>query len=236
MHRIIPHVEYHQHRYARALGEVTRGFDRPRWLDIGAGTRLHGGWEGESQEVLAERAKYIIGCDFVVEHLRENPLLTGAVGADAGALPFADGSFEIVSANMVLEHLDRPERVFAEVYRVLAPGGRFVFVTPNSEHPVVVFFSLLPRRFRSWVGAKIEGREEEHVFPTHYRANSSQRVRSLAAEAGLETDLAEAFPSFPMTLRKPLPFFLAESMMIAASRGPLRRFTSNLLGVLRKPT
>ncbi len=233
MRRLVPDMEYHQHRYARALdGAVHEG---ARWLDIGAGTRLHGGWEGASQESLARRARLLIGCDFVVEHLRENPMLHGALAADAGKLPFADASFDVVSANMVLEHLDRPERVFAEVRRVLAPGGRFVFVTPNAAHPVVAAFNRLPRATRSRLAARLEGREEEHVFHTHYLANSAPRVRALAAAVGLEPEVAESFPSFPMTLRKPLVLFAAEVAFIAVTRGPLRRLASNLVGVLRRP-
>ena len=39
---LLPHVEFHQNRYARELdGAVLPGC---RWLDIGAGGRVHGGW------------------------------------------------------------------------------------------------------------------------------------------------------------------------------------------------
>ena len=45
--------------------------------------------------------------------------------ADVQELPFADDSFDVVLANHMLYHVpDRP-RAFAEVRRVLAPGGRF---------------------------------------------------------------------------------------------------------------
>jgi SAM-dependent methyltransferase len=44
---------------------------------------------------------------------------------DVQELPFADESFDVVLANHMLYHVpDRP-RAFAEVRRVLAPGGRF---------------------------------------------------------------------------------------------------------------
>jgi SAM-dependent methyltransferase len=51
--------------------------------------------------------------------------------ADMRQLPFADGSFQSVLAVQSLEHVPDPERVLAEVVRVLTPGGRAVFVTPN---------------------------------------------------------------------------------------------------------
>jgi SAM-dependent methyltransferase len=53
------------------------------------------------------------------------PVLQG----DASALPFADGSFSSAIAVLMLHHLrssQLQERMFAEVHRVLRPGGVFV--------------------------------------------------------------------------------------------------------------
>ena len=59
--------------------------------------------------------------------------------AGAGALPFADGSFDAVVACLVFEHIRDVDDAIAEVARVLVPGGRFLFFlnhpllqTPNS--------------------------------------------------------------------------------------------------------
>ena len=50
----------------------------------------------------------------------------------AEALPFADGSFDLVVCNAVVEHLHGiHKQVFTEAHRVLARGGSFVFTTPN---------------------------------------------------------------------------------------------------------
>jgi ubiquinone/menaquinone biosynthesis C-methylase UbiE len=43
--------------------------------------------------------------------------------ADAGRMPFADGSFDIVLSNSVLHHLADPSRMFREMLRVAKPGG-----------------------------------------------------------------------------------------------------------------
>ena len=234
MKRLLPHVDYHQNKYAKVLGEAVADDEQLRWLDIGAGTQLHGGWEGASQTELAAHASMFVGCDLVVDHLRDYAVLTAAVGADASALPFRSGSFDLVTANMVLEHLEEPEKVFSEISRVLAPGGRFVFLTPSAGHPVVFLFSFLPRRLRRWVGAKVEGRPEEHVFPTYYRANTTRRLRSLAGAAGFTVEVLEPFPSYLMTMRKALLFFLVEAAVVSLSRGPLRGLSSNLVGTFRR--
>src|SRR5260370_9968208 len=53
----------------------------------------------------------------------------GVVQGDAAALPFADRTFSSAVAILVLHHLrsgERQGRTFAEVHRVLRPGGRFI--------------------------------------------------------------------------------------------------------------
>ena len=59
--------------------------------------------------------------------------------ADATALPFRSESFDAVVACLVFEHIDDADAAIAEVARVLARGGRFLFFlnhpllqTPNS--------------------------------------------------------------------------------------------------------
>lgn len=52
-----------------------------------------------------------------------------AVQADAAQLPFADHCIDLVFSNLLLPWVSDHERVFAEIARVLAPGGLFLFST-----------------------------------------------------------------------------------------------------------
>jgi ubiquinone/menaquinone biosynthesis C-methylase UbiE len=58
-------------------------------------------------------------------------------GGDAHALPFADGSFDVVRTERVLQHVQDPARVLAEMARVTRPGGRLAAAEPDWETLVV---------------------------------------------------------------------------------------------------
>jgi malonyl-CoA O-methyltransferase len=49
------------------------------------------------------------------------------LSADAERLPFADNAFDLVLSTSTFQWLERFDRAFAEVLRVLAPGGVFCF-------------------------------------------------------------------------------------------------------------
>jgi ubiquinone/menaquinone biosynthesis C-methylase UbiE len=56
------------------------------------------------------------------------------VFATAYRLPFKEGSFDCAYSGAVIEHLDDPQTMFAETFRVLAPGGHAIFTAPQSFH------------------------------------------------------------------------------------------------------
>jgi len=49
---------------------------------------------------------------------------------DVQQLTYPDASFDLVTSTEVFEHVPDDRRAFAEVYRVLRPGGRLVFTVP----------------------------------------------------------------------------------------------------------
>jgi ubiquinone/menaquinone biosynthesis C-methylase UbiE len=227
-------MEYHQNRYARALDSAA--FPGCRWLDLGAGRRLHGGWLGRTAAEVAGEAGYVVGCDLVISHLRQHPTLTHRVAATGATLPFADAVFDLVTANMVLEHLATPAAVFAEVARVLSPGGQFVFVTPHLGHPVVRATSLLLHsRWRSWLAWRVERRSREDVFQTLYRANTLEAIVELAGASGLAIRWLERFSSFPFAGRLPVLGSIERWWIARIESAWGSRFRSNLVGILERP-
>jgi ubiquinone/menaquinone biosynthesis C-methylase UbiE len=98
-------------------------------LEIGAGP-------GAATEELRKRAARVTSLEYshefaagIARRLRST---NGAVlQGDASALPFPDKTFSSAIAVLVLHHLRSPElqeRAFAEVFRVLRPGGVFLAV------------------------------------------------------------------------------------------------------------
>jgi SAM-dependent methyltransferase len=64
------------------------------------------------------------------------------VRGDACALPFADGSFDVVFSNAVIEHVGDHERQRRFVAEALRVGGRVFLTTPNRWFPVEVHTKL----------------------------------------------------------------------------------------------
>jgi ubiquinone/menaquinone biosynthesis C-methylase UbiE len=57
--------------------------------------------------------------------------------ADAESLPYPDGHFDVVYSWGVIHHTENPDRVIAEIYRVLRPGGCFIGMMYGRRSAVV---------------------------------------------------------------------------------------------------
>jgi SAM-dependent methyltransferase len=98
-----------------------------RVLDIGCGpgvqSRVLARWPGVAE---------VVGLDPSPGFLARARARAAAAGltrltlraGDGRALPFANGAFDVAVAHTVLCHVPGPERVVAEAFRVLRPGGR----------------------------------------------------------------------------------------------------------------
>ena len=71
--------------------------------------------------------------------------------AASETLPFDNDSFDLVTANIIVEHLKYPALAFAEIFRVLRPGGIFVFRTPSARSYSVAISRRLPQRLKVWL-------------------------------------------------------------------------------------
>lgn len=161
--------------------ELARGLPDPvgTVLDLCAGTM------DLSRAIRMEHpGAEIVAADFAVEMLRGGEGKVpgaSACGADALALPFRDGSFDAVVCGFGVRNVADLGACFAEVARVLRPGGTFAVLEFFRPQRAVtrVFHSLYNRRVLPAVGAVVSGDRDAY----RYLAESMERFHSLE-EAG----------------------------------------------------
>jgi ubiquinone/menaquinone biosynthesis C-methylase UbiE len=92
----------------------------------------------------------VVGIDAaadVVEAARADAAVSGPDNvtfevADLFALPFADGSFDVVHAHQVLQHVADPVAALVEMRRVCRPGGRVA--ARDADYPTFTFWPPEP--------------------------------------------------------------------------------------------
>jgi SAM-dependent methyltransferase len=197
-------------------------------LNLGAGPPTN-----NPLRILKGEVAEVVGAD-IDPIVLDNPELTEACVIEAGKLPLADGRFDLVFSDYVLEHVEDPAGFLAEVHRVLKPGGHFFFRTPNLFHYVTMVSALTPHKVHTAVANKARHLDEDthEPWPTFYRMNRPGRLRGQAQKAGFrETDLRmiECEPSY--LVFHPVPFYAGvayERLVNATSL--LSGFRSNILG------
>ncbi len=160
-----------------------------RWLDVGCGYQILPFWamSEEAQRELVGPVAMLVGVD-VDKRIKDHPLLTHRVEGLGGTLPFRDRTFDLVTANMVIEHIEQPKEFLADIARVLRPGGRFLFHTPNILFWLTFLAYWTPDAVKKPVIWKLEQRHADDVFPTRYTLNTPWRIERLATQAGFDVE------------------------------------------------
>ncbi|MBE6606870.1 MAG: class I SAM-dependent methyltransferase [Ruminococcaceae bacterium] len=107
-------------------------------LDVGAGEG------GKSVYYLTRGVKSVTALDVIDSYKSKAEALAVRLGvkdnftytvADAVKMPFSDNSFDAVIMNDSIEHVNCPDAVLDEIYRVLVPHGRLYVNFPPYYHP-----------------------------------------------------------------------------------------------------
>jgi ubiquinone/menaquinone biosynthesis C-methylase UbiE len=197
------HIRQAERRGAEILDELAArlaGGLRPgmRVLEIGAGT-------GGLAAAAARRGLDVTAGDIAfrwtvvaARRLADAGLTVPLISFAAEAIPFADGQFDAVIANGVIEHCQDHAAVAAEARRVLRPGGVFLIVSPNrfaptpEPHVGVWGVGFLPR---AWMDAYV--RAVRGIPYRWLRVFSAGELRRLLTRVGFASVSVRAAPIPP---------------------------------------
>jgi len=229
---IVPGLTSSQDCYYKKLRPLV---PQKLWLDLGCGHQVFAEWMTKEQTEVVTSCRAAYGIDLDWAGLKAHPAITNKTFGDLTRLPFASASFDLVSANMVVEHLENPEAILAEIHRVLKPNGAFVFHTPNLQGWPIRLASRIPESFKKKLIWFLERRREEDVFQTHYRMNTQSAIQQLAASAGFTVEDITMVSTSAATIMLG-PVALLELLYIRYLQQAKRaKFRSNIVAILRKP-
>lgn len=224
---VYPGLQNSQFEYASVLKHAIR--HSRNWLDLGCGHEHLPGWMKVEDRQLPLITCRATGIDTDSQSLRQHPSIAHRVLGNIESLPFQSESFDLLTANMVLEHVGDPARLFHEAFRVLQPGGRMIVHTPNLAGYTTVLTRLIPARLRPLLARILHGRDSKDVYPTYYRANRRAVLRDLARDSGLRVLRIDYVVSSPQLVRLP-PLMLIELLLIRTStKRPLRTLSACLI-------
>lgn len=200
-----------------------------RILDIGCG-------EGAYLDIIAKIGGQIFGQDInseyvnrALKNLKEKGYSTDIKVGTATKILFNDNYFDVVFAADFFEHVsyDEKDRVIAEVYRVLKPGGLFVIKTPNLDYLKI---SLFLKR----ISAVLKFKSPFNIHIAHTHNNPDNQHCGLTTYAELEELLFNNTFHFSKVtyiplIRKNLPSIITKLLY------GKRRFCEQIIIATRKP-
>jgi ubiquinone/menaquinone biosynthesis C-methylase UbiE len=230
--RIVPSLGSSQDIYETVLKELVG--PNLTWLDVGCGHQILPEWREDAEREIVANSGDIVGMDYEFGSLVKHRTISRLVRGDITHLPFKESTFDLVTANMVVEHLDDPVVQFSEIARILKPNGLFLFHTPNARGYFSLLRRLVPNGVASKLATLLDGRDSDDIFPVHYKANTTKKIDLLARTTGLKIAKTRMVVSEAVSqLIPPLAFFELIGIRMLMTE-PLKPFRTNIIAVLRK--
>ena len=230
--QLLPDLRNSQYDYAETVHSALKG--EGRWLDLGCGHDLLPAWLARSHRELDLTRWVVVGIDRDQQAVQRHGELNWRVIGDIEALPFRDESFCLVTANMVLEHVEDPDALFRELRRIATPDGRVIIHTPNAQGYTTRLTRLLPQRLVAPLAKLLLQRKESDIYRTYYRANSGATLTNVSTQGAFAIESLRYVDASPQFIRMP-PLMIAELLLIRMLRHRLLAHgRACILAVLRK--
>jgi demethylmenaquinone methyltransferase/2-methoxy-6-polyprenyl-1,4-benzoquinol methylase len=166
----------------RALDEIEVGAGDVV-VDLACGT-------GDLTELAVARGARVVGVDFAREMLRgarHRGIAANFVQGDGAALPLASGSATVAVCGFALRNFVALPDIFAELARIIAPGGRIALIDVDRPSSAIVRIghSLYFDRIVPLLGALLSDREAYTYLPqsTAYLP-PDEELRAMLEKAG----------------------------------------------------
>lgn len=231
--RIAPGLRYSQNIFEDILEKkISKDCS---WLDLGCGHHLLPPWRYEQEKKLVKKPSFLVGLDYDYLSLTKHMTVQNRIRGDIACLPFKSESFDIVSSNMVFEHLQEPQKQLEEIYRILKPGGRLLFHTPNAKGYATILARITPGLLTSKILYILQGREEEDVFPTFFKINTPDTIKFLGESVGFIAEDIQMLASNAQ-FAVALPIAIVELFWIKLTMtNKYRNLRTNIVATLLKP-
>jgi ubiquinone/menaquinone biosynthesis C-methylase UbiE len=229
---IVPHLKYSQDIYEEFLGNNVKA--KIFWLDLGCGHQILQKWKLNKELELINKPKSIVGIDYNFPSLLKHTTILNKVNGDISFLPFKRNTFDLITSNMVFEHLRFPEGQLKEIHRVLKKKGKLIFHTPNKWGYTTLFSRMVPEIIKDNLVNLLEGRKPEDVFQTFYKINSSAEIHRLADLANFKVLSVKLICSSPQFIIFP-PILIFEMIFIKFLLSQFgRSLRTNIIAILEK--
>lgn len=157
----------------------------PVVLDVGCGNR------SDVSQYLRKEAEYkaiIHGID-IDDYARENPDIDQIYIGSAEDMPFADDSYDMVSSQFLLEHVEDARKTLQSMSRVLRKNGVLLITIPNPFSPESIATKSTPYSFhiffKRWV-QKVQN-ASRNTFPTRFAFKTVENIQETLYEFGFSS-------------------------------------------------
>lgn len=178
---ILEYLKYRHPRYKSIWDEYEKLISEnvfPEMIFLDAGC----GWMND--RIYKYSTDKSIGIDIDLKSLRDNINYDNLILSNLENIPFRNETVDIINTKSVMEHIEYPDVVFKEFFRLLKEKGILIMVVPNVYNPVNLFGKLTPLKLHKILMKIVSRRDEQDIYPTYFRYCSPYSIDKKLKECG----------------------------------------------------